>query len=136
MSEELERDWLHQLRNIHKKHPKVLRQLPGGLHQRVDNDLAESVFAVCNKFNVPFEVKHLALMYFERILAMSQNVDEGQMTPNKSTDHLFAKDLSASKMVMSYLHQMLACVQVASKMSCSGRSIEPRHVNQKYPQIS
>ena len=111
-------DWVgHLMSRYDETELEDIRLIHG--HDFCSRQIVECIFYICSEavFHQSQEVKYLALQYFEKWI-------EGQV----------AEKITLS--TGSLLQSLIACVQVASKVTSNARSIEPRHVNELFPHIS
>jgi len=109
--------------------------LPAKLWFKWDNSgMVEAVFAICSLFGVCFEGRHMALELFERVLAKEYNgvnISALLASRNSRIDNgLFTLQ------EQFILRRLLACVQLASKLTYAPTCIMAKHITTHFPEIS
>ena len=101
--------------------------LPHDIQEHLDRPMIEGIFGLCKLFELPDEVQHIALEYFERTMEDFL----GEKLSNND------KDGMKSARSPNFLQHMIACIQIASKMySTAATSVKSKDISRLIPAIS
>ncbi len=100
---------------------------------------AEVIFGLCDTFKLSFEAKHLALDCFNRVVYSSQptlNAPKRLLPARSGEAATMRREIRRVNLKQRLFNRALSCVQLASKVTNSQASVEPKHINASFPQIT
>lgn len=122
---QLPEDWLNFLLGQYKKDLETGSLAAIHKFPAVNVKTADFIFTVCTStFNLPVEVKYLALQCFEQ--TVNSSVARSSTSAARPCGY----------MQPQVLRQILACIQLASKMIAHPSMVQPKHVNLHFKEIS
>ena len=133
--EDLLIDWIKLCRHEHLG-LNTRKWMSASLHLELNNPILSILFGLCQRLRLSYEVYLTALEFYERLLYHDEmGIYQSKKRLSVQGD-ITAVRTEQEEMEIDLLQRLLACIQLASKITFSHTCLTAKALNAVFPNIS